>query len=110
MKVEILATKVEINDALRTYVQKKMKGLSRLVSRFEKERELTVFVEIARTTKHHRSGEVYYAEATLELPGTVLRAEEKHLDMRAAIDGMKNTLKLEIKKYKDQTVSRRRGK
>ena len=70
---------------------------------------ITLFVEIARTTKHHRHGDVFYAEATLKLPGVpTLRIEEYDADARAAVDRVKDRLKLDIAKHKDRGVDRTR--
>lgn len=111
MQIKILAKQVEVTPSLKEYIEKKIGTISRFLSRFEKDGEKIVFIEIARTTRHHKQGEVYYAEATLELPGKILRAEYEHADPRAAIDQIKDVLKLEIKKYKDLKVFKgRRGK
>ncbi|MDO8469505.1 MAG: ribosome-associated translation inhibitor RaiA [bacterium] len=109
MKINITATRLDLTPALKEYVEMKLGGLAKLLKRFEAKGELALFVEIARTTKHHKHGEVFYAEATLKLPGVpTLRIEEYDADARAAVDRVKDRLKLDIAKHKDRGVDRTR--
>ena len=50
------------------------------------------------------------AEADLRLPGKVLRAVGTHTDIRTALDKVRDTLRLEIEKYKTRTEPRRRAR
>lgn len=111
MKVIIKATTLDVTPALKVYIERKLGALGKLLRRFEKDGEVELRVEIARSTHHHKSGPVFMAEANLRLPGKVLRAEENHIDARWAIDRIENKLKLEIEKYKTKKIERpRRGK
>ena len=110
MKIDIKGTLLELTPAIKEYVQKKLAPLSRLMKTFEAEGETTAFIEIARTTKHHKRGEVYYAEATLLFAGKSLRVERYHRDIRAAIDLMRDTLKAEILRQKEKVERKRIGK
>lgn len=109
MHITIKATQLALMPALREYIEEKLGGLAKLLARFEAKGELTLFVEIARTTKHHKRGEVFYAEATLALPGAgTLRIEEYDADVRTAIDRVKDRLKLDIVRHKERGVDRNR--
>lgn len=101
MKIHIKATNFEVTPALREYVEQKVNLLAPLVARWEEDGELEVWVEVARTTNHHRKGEVYATTIDLGLPEKTLRAEEHEEDARAAIDRAKDTLQREIVKYKE---------
>ncbi len=101
MQINIKATNLELTPAIREYIKIKIGSLSHFIKRFESKNEIEVFVEIARTTRHHRSGNVFYAEATLPLGKKVLRAEHSDWDIRVAIDEIKDRLQQEIKKYKE---------
>lgn len=108
MRIQLTATRFDLTPALREYVTKKLKPLSRFVSRYETNGELPLFVEVARTTKHHRHGEVFYAEVTLALPGeSAIRIEEYDATIRAAIDRIKDRLRMELSKRKDKSTSRK---
>ncbi len=108
MNITIVAKKLDLTPSIKKFIEDKFGSLARMVSSFEKEGELDCFVEISRTTRHHKSGEVFYTEATFRLPGKTLRAEAADLDIRIAIDGVKDTLKAEIKKYKERTNEKRK--
>ena len=54
-----------------------------------------------------KHGKVFRAEANLELPGGILRAENQHEDLRVAIDKVKALLKTEIEKYRARHIPQR---
>jgi len=106
MRIDIKATNLELTPAIREYIEIKIGPLSRFLKRFERENEIEVFVEIARTTKHHKSGDVFCAEASFSIGKKLLRAEDVDWDIRVAIDKVKNKLKQEINKYKEKKINR----
>lgn len=91
------------------YVYRRVNSLEKNLRNFLGNRIIAIFVEIARTTKHHRHGNVFYAEGMLTLPGKTIRATHTDIDIYAAIDGMKEKLKAEIRKYKEKVGSKRKG-
>jgi putative sigma-54 modulation protein len=99
MQIDIEATNLELTLPLREYIEKKIGKLSKFLSRFEEE-GVHARVEVARSSKHHRHGKVYRAEANLHFPGGMLRAEHEAEDARVAIDKVKDKLQREIRKYK----------
>ena len=109
MQVHIKATGVDFTPALEKYIIKRIGGLRKFFRRFEAESEVDVYLEIARTTKRHKSGEVFYAEVNVDLHGHTIRVEHSNTDVRAAIDGLKDVLKREVHKYKDKRVSKKRS-
>lgn len=101
MKIIIKATNLELTPAINEYIGEKIGSLDKFLNKkLEKESEIKIEIEIARTTKHHKSGDIYYAEANIHLPGKTLRAEHSDWDIRVAIDRIKDMLQQEIKKYK----------
>jgi ribosomal subunit interface protein len=110
MKIKIKATDITLTPAIKQYVEKKMKSVEKLLKSFEKEGEAYVYFEIARTTHHHKSGNVFYAEANVDLLGENVRAEQRAEDIRAAIDKVKDILKREIKELKEKQINNRESK
>lgn len=100
MRITIKATKMALSPALRTYAEDKLGGIEKLVRRWDAAGAVAMNVEIARTTKHHKKGRVYYAEGNLRLPGAMLRAREEHWDPRAAVTKVRAKLKKEIDRYR----------
>ncbi|MBI5306399.1 ribosome-associated translation inhibitor RaiA [Candidatus Wolfebacteria bacterium] len=105
MNIIIKATQLDLTPAIREYVETKIGLLDKLLKKFEIKSEIKVEVEIARSTKHHRHGNVFYAEANIHLPKKTLRAEHFDVDIRIAIDNIKKKLYQEIVKYKDLHIS-----
>jgi len=108
MRIEIKYTRFHATDDIDEYVRKRIDSLAHFLKTFEKNSEITVFVEIARTTRHHKHGDVFYAEATFDMGGKTIRAEATEPDIRLAIDNVKEKLKKEIRRYKDKLLESRK--
>ncbi len=106
MKIQIVSKKIEMTEPLKEYVELKIGSLGKFVSRYEEDGELTMHVEVARTTAGQHKGEVFYAEASIQLPGKLVRAEDTQADARVAIDSVKKIMKQELVKYKEKMASR----
>jgi len=105
MKLILKTKNLELTDPLREYIDKKLLPISKLLSKWELDRELILECEISRTTKHHHKGDkVYYAETNLDFGFKLIRANIYSDDPRRAIDQLKDTLQSEIKKLKDKLV------
>ncbi len=110
MRINIKTIKVDLTPSLKTYIEDKLGPLAKFISRFDVTGEAEIWLEIVRTTRHHRHGDVFWAAADLRLPHKILRAEKTSTDARAAVDAVKDTLRLEIEKYRDRFLKVRRGK
>ena len=92
---------LEITPPLQVYIEEKLVPLAKFIRKFEDAGEAELWLELSRTTRHHqKGGEVYLVVADLRLPRKILRAEEYAEDVRKAIDQVKDTMRLEIEKYK----------
>jgi len=107
MKIDIKSTGLDITPALSEYITEKISSLDHFISQKNRMSDevrshasVEAFVEISRTSKHHRHGEVFRAEVNLKAPGRLLRAEHEDSDIRTAIDAIKEELKNEIVKEK----------
>jgi len=110
MKTHIKTTKLDLTPSLEVYVESKLGTLSKFVNKFEEEGVAELWIELARTTRHHYKGDVFLAEADLRLPGVVLRGEALESDIHAAIDKLRTILRMEIEKYKTKKVNPRRAR
>lgn len=100
MKIILTSTNLDLTPSLKNYIEIKFGSLSRFVKRFDKEGAAEIRIEVSRTTRHHRKGSVFRAEADLRLPGKMLRAEARNRDIRLAINEVKDELQLQIRKYR----------
>ncbi len=99
MKITITKAS-DLTPSLSIYIETKFGSLAKYVKKFDEKGEAEIWLEVSRTSQHHRKGEVFKAAADLRLPKKILRAEEYADDIRVAIDRARNTLRLEIEKYK----------
>lgn len=87
-----------MTPSLQQLVEEKIMSLEKYVSRWDESDGVIVRVEVAKTTNHHQKGQIFMAEANLDLPKNVIRVEETDEDMHKAIEAMKDSLKTEILK------------
>ncbi len=109
MKINIQSTGFELTPAIRELVEKKVGSLEKLLKRFEEKSEAIASVEVSRTTKHHRHGDIFYAEINLNVSGRVIRAEDHNVKLQAAVDIAKDKLKQEILRFKEKRVEKTRS-
>ena len=106
MQIKIQSTGFELTPAIRELVEKKVGSLSKPLKRFEEKSEAIAVVEVSRTTKHHRHGDVFCAEINLNVSGRVIRAENSNVKLQAALDITKDKLKQEILRFKEKRVEK----
>mgnify|MGYP001581139668 CR=1 FL=1 len=106
MKLNLNAAKIDMTPSLKRYVEMKIAPLGKYISRYERHGEAELYIELARATKHHKHGDVFYAEAALELPKKRIRAQCYDVDIRSAIDKVKDTLRMEIGKYREISLGK----
>lgn len=80
------------------WVEKKIGSLEKFLKKIDP-LAVEARVEIGKPSKHHRKGQVWYAEANLKIPGRLLRATSTGKDLRTAINQVKDELQEQIKKY-----------
>ena len=111
MKIQIKATNLDLTQSLTNYIFDKIGPLEKFLSRLDEKGVATAWVEVGRTTKHHKQGDVFRAECNLKLPGKLIRAEHEEWDVRRCIDEIKYELHRQIKKYNERIrVQDSRGK
>ena len=108
MQIVIKSTGLELNDSLRTYINNKFSSIEKMAKSFEANGELILKVEIARTTKHHNKGNVFYVECSLPIGSKLLRIEQTDEDMHAAIDIAQGRLKEEVEQFKEKAMGKDR--
>src|ERR671925_1309316 len=96
MRLQVKGRNVEVSDSIRSYAEKKLGKLDRLVADPTRvELELAVERNPAVAANH-------VAEATVWTKGPVLRARESSPDMRASIDQLVDKLERQVKRYRDK--------
>ena len=109
MRIDIKTSSVDLTPSFKIYIEEKLLSLAKFIKSLEETGEMEIRLEISRSAKH-RKGNVFWAAADLRLPKKILRAEAESGDARAAIDAIKDELRLEIEKYKTRAIALRKGK
>lgn len=99
MKIVIKTTNLELTPKLEDYIHEKIGGVDKFLDDMDRN-VIEARAEIGKTTKHHQKGDVFRAEVNLSLPGRLLRSVAEEMDLRTAIDRVKEDLQREIKKYR----------
>jgi len=110
MQIDLQSKNMELTDAIKDYVVKKVTNLEKLLSNIETNKgEAKVKFEVAKTTNHHKTGEIFHANCTININGQNYYGESDHEDLYTAIDAVKEQLFNDIGKNKDrkQTLFRR---
>ena len=98
MNIQIKNTNLELTQAISDYLYKKLSDLENLVSHHDK--DALCRVEIGKTTKHHKSGDVFRAEINLRMKGENVYVVSEREDLYAAIDEVKDESIKKVKSYK----------
>ncbi len=88
MNIKIRSVDFELTGAIEEYLSKKLSSLEKFV---ENKEETICEIEIGKTTRHHKSGDIYKAEINMISPGgkqVYAVAEEE--DVYAAIDRVRD--------------------
>src|SRR3989344_1871664 len=103
MKIDIFANHIELTPAIKDFIEKKIGSLSKYTGGVEKS---NARVEISLPSRHHHSGEIFYAELNLNFGGTLLRAETENKDLYAAITVVRDELQEQIKQFKEKNTDK----
>jgi putative sigma-54 modulation protein len=102
MQLHVKGRNLEVNDSIRSYVERKLQKLDRRVH------DLTE-VEIELAVEENPSiADSHVAEATVHLKGRTLRARETARDMKAAIDELSDKLVRQVRDIHDKRVDGRK--
>ncbi|MBX4210913.1 ribosome-associated translation inhibitor RaiA [Candidatus Parcubacteria bacterium] len=109
MKINTKATNIELTLAISEYLTKKLESIEKIV---EDPESAMCQIEVAKTTNHHRTGDVFRAEINLTAGGKNYYVFSEKDNLFAAIDEMKDEVMKEIKSKKERETSliRRGGK
>ena len=102
LKFNIRGENVEVTDAIRDYV---VKRISKLQKFFEDSVEATAHVNLKVYPNR-----TYKVEVTIPLPYLTLRAEETSKDMYGSVDLVTDKLERQIRKYKTKVNRKSREK
>lgn len=96
MQISVTGHHLDVTEALKSYVESKFEKLER---HFDHVTDVHVILTVEKLDQK--------AEATVQISGAKLFAEDRQEDMYAAIDGLVDKLDRQIKKHKEKITSHR---
>ncbi len=96
MQISVTGHHLDVTEALKSYVESKFNKLER---HFDHVTDVHVILSVEKVNQK--------AEATVQISGAKLFAEDHQQDMYAAIDGLVDKLDRQIKKHKEKITSHR---
>ncbi len=123
MKIIIKTKNLKLNQALKNFIEEKINSLEKFcffgsptqippLSKKERDWEgkgkprVEAWVEIGRTTLHHKKGPVFWAECQMHLPGKSIRSTAQSKDLKLSIVEVKDELQRELKEYKEKLTAK----
>ncbi len=109
MNIQIKTTNLTLTPDIESYLDKKMDSMEKIID--PNDTSIYCQVELAKTTNHHKSGDIYRAEINIRKNGEQFRAVSEQESLMAAIDMVKDELTRELKTHhsKQMTMMRRGG-
>jgi ribosomal subunit interface protein len=100
MEIKIKATNIELTPEIKNFIEREISDLEKILEKFKE--EIKFFVEIGKPIKHHKKGDIFYAEIQSNLPAKTLRASSYSSNIREAIKEVKEKIERQIEKYKNK--------
>lgn len=105
MKIDIKATKIDLTEDLKDYIQKKMDMLDKYLGSFS---VVECYVDLSLAVGGQKTGRIYRTEVVMKLPKTTLVVEKIESDIMKSVDKVKDQLAEAIVQYKEKMQDRRR--
>ncbi len=96
MDITVTFRHIDSTDSLKEYAEEKLSKVSKYF-------DFPVEAHIVLTAEKFRR----IADVTLNVNGTLIKAEEETEDMYAAIDQVMDKIEIQVKRYRDKTRNRR---
>ena len=102
MNINIKATNIELSPDIRAYLDKRLSSVADFV---DKRAPASVCdVEVGKTTRGQRHGDIFRAEINIEMDGVFFRATTEEESLNAAIDKVKDEILRELRRHKRKEV------
>jgi len=107
---------LKLTESFKGFIKNKIGGIQKFLKYFNKNTTdnqkdvLEAFVEVEKETKHHRKGDIFKAEAKINVPGKSFMAKAHGDDLGEAVTEVRDELEREIREYKTKTIELPRRK
>lgn len=103
MNINIKSTNISLTPAIKDYVEKKVLSLEKFIH--DDAKNVRVEVEVGKTSNHHKSGDIFRAEACISFKGQEIYVVAEKDDLYASIDEMRAKAERECTTQKDKKLT-----
>jgi ribosomal subunit interface protein len=103
MNINIKVKNIELTSAIKSYVEKKVLSLEKFIH--DNPENVRTEVEVGKISHHHKSGDIFRAEARISFSGREIYVVAEKDDLYASIDEMKAKAERECTAIKDKGVT-----
>lgn len=100
MDIRIKATNTNLTQGITDYVEKRLSAFEKYID--PKDTSVKCYVEVGRTTKHHKHGDILRAEINLHISGQDFRSVSETSSLHGAIDEAKDEMVRTLRKHKQK--------
>lgn len=100
--INIKATNIDLTEELRDYIEKRVTNVLRFAPNNSSDHS---YIDIGKTTNHHKQGDIYKAEFNIVSAGTKFHSLSEKDEIHAAIDDAHDELARLLKESKDTKIS-----
>jgi len=101
MNINIKATGIELTEAIRNYVDKKISSVDKYL---DKKESVVTQVEVGKNSRHHKGEDVFRAEVRMSGGGLDVYAVSEAEDLYAAIDLVEDEVARELVSTKGRHI------
>lgn len=102
MNTKIKATNITVTSDISNYADKRLDAVAKL---FKNDSSAQMDIELARTTAHHKHGDVFKAEVHIVAKGEDLYASAEEDDIYKAIDAVRDEILREARSTRAKKIS-----
>jgi putative sigma-54 modulation protein len=103
MKINLQSKNMELTEAIKDYVQKKVTNLEKLLFSIEENGgEVLIHFEVGKSTNHHKAGEVFHSDCSINIDGKKFYYGTDKEDLYESIDDVKERLFEDIRRDKER--------
>lgn len=103
MNIKIKTTGISLTDNIQDYLTKKITQIEQSIG--GNKDTMLCEVELAKTTGHHKQGDIYKAELNVQMEGKHFYARSEQENLFAAIDIVKDEMIQELKRSRSKEIT-----
>lgn len=113
MNIIVKTKNIGLTLPLRAFIEQKIGSLEKYFNLFQKnenptDSNINAAVEVGKTTRHHRKGEIWRAEVLLTFHRNTIRAAKSANDLKKAIAAVRDDLQRQITDFKETMIDKSR--